>query len=155
MAKKRLRVRVGVILVQKGKVLLSKQHASEGRDFWVLPGGGLKEDEGLLDCVRREMAEETGLEVEPIRLLYLGDFFKGEKHVVDMFFLGRLLGGELKRREDEIDSLKFFEIESLKEVPVRPPAIAERLVRDFHEGFRGEPIYLGKYSSEEKPSPER
>ena len=145
MAEKRLRVRVGVIVVHGGKVLLARQHVSQGQDFWVLPGGGLKKAEGLLDCARREIAEETGLEIEPLRLLYAGDFFKGEKHVVDTFWLARVVGGELKRRAEEIDSLQFFEAERLAELDMRPRAIGELLSRGLREGFGSETVYLGKY----------
>jgi len=150
MAKKGLRVRIGVIVVRDGMVLLARQHVSDGRDFWIVPGGGLKRDEGLLECARREMAEETGLEVEPVRLLYVGDFFKGEKHVVDMFFLGKLVGGELKRREDEIDNLQFFEIERLKQIAIKPPALMEELITGLQEGFGPATVYIGRYFAEHR-----
>ncbi len=145
MAEKKLRVRVGVVVVQEGKVLLVRQHVSEGQEFWIVPGGGLKKNEGLLDCARREIAEETGLEIEPVRLLYVGDFFKGERHVVDTFWLGKVVGGELKRRAEEIDSLEFFEIERLGELTIKPRAMAEQLLIDLREGFGSETVYLGKY----------
>jgi len=146
-----LKVRVGVIVVHEGRVLLVKQHTSQGQDFWIVPGGGLKPDEGMLDCARREIAEETGLEVEPVRLLYIGDFFKGDKHIVDTFWLGKVVGGELKRRVEEIDTLRFFEIERLREIAIRPPGIAELLLKDSREGFRSPVAYVGKYWKEELP----
>jgi ADP-ribose pyrophosphatase YjhB (NUDIX family) len=142
---KRLRVRVGVIVIHEGKVLLARQHLSDGQDFWIVPGGGLKKDEGLMDCARREIAEETGLEIEPLRLLYVGDFFKADRHVVDTFWLGRIVGGELRRREDEIDNLRFFEVQRLSQLDVKPPALAERLASDVRCGFSSETVYLGKY----------
>ncbi|NQT83428.1 NUDIX hydrolase [bacterium] len=138
-------MRVGVIIVHEKKVLLARQHVSEGQDFWIVPGGGLKKDEGLLDCARREIAEETGLEIEPVQLLYVGDFFKGGKHVVDMFWLGEVVGGELRRCVEELDSLQFFEIERLGRLDMRPSAIAERLESDLREGFERGAVYLGKY----------
>ena len=152
MAGKKLRVRVGVIVVHEGKVLLARQHVVEGQDFWIVPGGGLKKGEGLLECARREMAEETGLQIEPIQLLYVGDFFKGDKHVVDTFWLGRIVSGELQRREDEIDNLHFFEIEQLAEIEIRPRELGERLVTDLREEFRVPAVYLGRYSKDERPS---
>jgi len=131
--------------VHEGKVLLAKQHVAQGQDFWIVPGGGLKEDEGLMDCARREIMEETGLQIEPIRLLYVGDFFKGDKHVVDTFWLARLIGGELRRRVDEIDSLQFFEIDGIREIEIRPTEVAEFLVKDLADGFSSPVRYIGKY----------
>jgi 8-oxo-dGTP diphosphatase len=145
MAKKKMRVRVGVLVLHDGKVLLAKQHVSQGQDFWIVPGGGLKKDEGLLDCARREIAEETGLAIEPIRLLYIGDFFKADQHVVDTFWLAKVVGGELRRRAGEIDSLRFFDVERLGSVAIKPPAMAERFLIDFQQGFGSETVYLGKY----------
>ena len=149
--KRKLRVRVGVIVVQEGKVLLARQHVAQGQDFWIVPGGKMKKREGLLDCARREMAEETGLEVEGLRPLYVGDFFKGRNHIVDTFWLGKVVGGELKRREDEIDNLRFFDVEQLSHLDLRPAAMAERLVGDVREGFRSETAYLGKYFRDPQP----
>jgi ADP-ribose pyrophosphatase YjhB (NUDIX family) len=150
---KKLRVRVGVIAVHEGKILLARQHLAQGQDFWIVPGGGLKKGEGLLDCARREMAEETGLQIEPIQLLYVGDFFKGDRHVVDTFWLGRIVGGELRRREDEIDNLHFFDISQLNEIEIRPPSLAEHVLTGFREGFRSAAVYLGKYTKDNR-SPE-
>ena len=137
--------------MHEGKVLLARQHVAEGQDFWIVPGGGLKKGEGLLDCARREMAEETGLQIEPIQLLYIGDFFKGDKHVVDTFWLAKVVGGELRRREDEVDNLHFFEVHSLKEIEIRPRALAEILPHDSDEGFRSRASYLGKYCKDNDP----
>jgi len=154
MAGKKLRVRVGVIVVHEGKVLLARQHVAQGQDFWIVPGGGLKKGEGLLECARREIAEETGLEIEPVQLLYVGDFFKGERHVVDTFWLGRVVGGELTRRKEEVDDLQFFEIDRLKEIEIRPGVLSKRLMADFREGFRSPAMYLGKYCKDELPAEE-
>ena len=154
MAGKRLRIRVAVVVVHEGKVLLARQHVSRGQDFWIVPGGGLKKGEGLLDCARREIAEETGLQIEPIRLLCVGDFFKGDRHVVEMFFLGRMVGGELRRRAEEIDDLQFFEVESLEEIAIGPHAVAELLVKGLRDGFGSVAMYLGKYRKDGPPNQE-
>ena len=42
-------------------LLLRMQRPDAAGDFWLLPGGGVKPDEGRLDALRREVWEETGL----------------------------------------------------------------------------------------------
>lgn len=57
-------------IVDEGRLLLVHHHALEsGRKYWAMPGGGIEPDESEIDCVKREMREETGLEVEVQSLL--------------------------------------------------------------------------------------
>jgi ADP-ribose pyrophosphatase YjhB (NUDIX family) len=53
------------VLERDGKVLLSKRGIEPRRGLWDLPGGFLEEGEHPLDGLRRELLEETGLEIEP------------------------------------------------------------------------------------------
>lgn len=56
----------GVVRNEKGALLL---HKRDDHSFWAFPGGKLKIGESLENCLRREMYEETGLEVDAERLL--------------------------------------------------------------------------------------
>ena len=57
-------VAIGVVLDAADRVLLA-YHETDGQ--WVLPGGTLQPGESLRDGLRREVREETGLEVKPRR----------------------------------------------------------------------------------------
>ena len=50
-----------VVLNEQGEVLLIKD---DRRNSWTFPGGIVEEGEGLLDGVKREVLEETGIEIE-------------------------------------------------------------------------------------------
>ena len=50
------------ILIRDSKILLSYE---KNIDQYLIPGGGIEEGESLAECCIREMAEETGVEVEP------------------------------------------------------------------------------------------
>ena len=52
-----------VLLTPQGQVLLIRvQQPASGSELWLPPGGGLREGEQPIACLRRELREETGLE---------------------------------------------------------------------------------------------
>lgn len=60
----RIRPSARGILVENGKILLSYE---KNTDVYMSPGGGLEEGETLEECCAREIREETGLIVEPLK----------------------------------------------------------------------------------------
>jgi 8-oxo-dGTP diphosphatase len=56
---------VQALLVRDGRLLLGRRGIEPGLGKWDLPGGFLEEGEHPLDGLRRELLEETGLEIEP------------------------------------------------------------------------------------------
>ena len=61
------------ILLQKGNILLSYE---ENENQYLIPGGGIEEGESLVDCCKRELAEETGTLVDPhTHYLTLEEFY--------------------------------------------------------------------------------
>lgn len=72
----RLRVTVNGLFVDSGDVLLIHQMTLPEIDCWDLPGGGLEAEELVLDGLRREIQEETGItSFEIIQLLTVTDSF--------------------------------------------------------------------------------
>ncbi len=73
--RRRINVR-GIIINNKGEIFCQQLTANngKGRDFWSTPGGGLEMGESLLDGLRREMIEETGVKPEIGKLLFIQQF---------------------------------------------------------------------------------
>ena len=62
------------IIVKDGKILLTHELNS---GWWVLPGGGTEEGETPEECVIREVEEETGYLVRPLRrLLFMREYYE-------------------------------------------------------------------------------
>jgi 8-oxo-dGTP diphosphatase len=106
-------VGVGAIIVSNGRVLLVCRGRAPLKGHWTLPGGVLELGESLVDGVKREIAEETGLEVEPIELVELLDRIhrEGEKvryHYVIADYLCRVTGGQLRAASDA-DAVRWVE----------------------------------------------
>jgi 8-oxo-dGTP pyrophosphatase MutT (NUDIX family) len=60
----------GAIILDHHILLIKHTQHSSGRSYWVFPGGGIEPGESEEDCVRREMKEETNLEVSIDELLF-------------------------------------------------------------------------------------
>ncbi len=90
----RFTIRVyGIILNENNEVLLSDE-SYMGHKFTKFPGGGLEYGEGTIDCLMREMREETGCDIEVIKHIYTTDFFQESKfhpgmQVISIYYLAR------------------------------------------------------------------
>jgi NAD+ diphosphatase len=58
-----------VCLDEQGRVLLGRRAFDPAKGLWDLPGGFLHEDEHPLDALRREVREETALDIDPLDFL--------------------------------------------------------------------------------------
>lgn len=70
-----------------------REHAT-GRGYWVIPGGGIDDDESEEECVIREVKEETNLDVKIEDLLFDEPGHPDGGHLWRKTFLCRPIGGE-------------------------------------------------------------
>ena len=115
----RMRPKVGsAVLVEKdGKFLLGKRNKANYRNYWVIPGGGVKWGESIRDAGIREIKEETGLDIEIVKFIGHKEVMNlpGNYHTVVFFHLARPVNGEI-RATDDLSDARFFSIEELREM---------------------------------------
>lgn len=96
-----LRLRVCAIIGDEAGLLLIKHNGlGELGYYWSPPGGGVKFGEELMDCLVREVKEETGLIVTPGHYMFGNQYIKPPLHAVELFFRAEPVGGELKLGHD-------------------------------------------------------
>jgi 8-oxo-dGTP diphosphatase len=110
-------------IVRDHSILLVKhrEHAS-GRSYWVIPGGGREANETPQECVRREMLEETHLEVQVERLLL--DEFRVPASAYRRLktYLCSAENGEARAGyEPEYEAAQFYAITEAKWFDLRSP----------------------------------
>lgn len=124
------RVGVGVMILRDGKVLLGKRKGSHGAGEYAWPGGHLEYMESIESCVRREVKEETGMEIHNIRFLRLMNLKAyAPKHYIDIAMVADWKEGEPQIMEPEkIESWEWCSLDSLPEPLFAPlPSYFEAL----------------------------
>jgi len=88
--------RVGIgafVLNSNNQFVLGKRKGSHGQGTWALPGGHLELHESFEECAKREVLEETGLEIAHVQYLTATNSprIDGTKHYITIFVVARLV----------------------------------------------------------------
>ena len=91
-----------IVPSEEGHVLLIRRGSDPYEGYWALPGGFVEVGETLEEAAAREAEEETGLEVEIIRLVgvYSDPDRDPRGHNVSCAYLARVRSGELSAATD-------------------------------------------------------
>lgn len=138
-----MHVRVTGVVIEEDRILLLNQDTDTGRS-WSLPGGKVEEGEPLATALVREMREETGLDVEPGRLLYVCDHLPGNgTHVVHLTFEARRTGGTVGAVTESADTRPIRGVEFVKLADLPALGFSERFGELAMAGFPGAGSYMG------------
>jgi ADP-ribose pyrophosphatase YjhB (NUDIX family) len=142
------RLRVSALLRWNGRILLCRQE-KPGKEYWLLPGGGVEGGETLMEALARELREELGL---PDELLFEGPIAVAEsiaprwtpddRHVVHIVFASDLSTRTLEDVETHdaaVRGARLFSLDELEEVVVHPPI--KRFLQRWQPGDPA--VYLG------------
>lgn len=86
------------IVIEEGRILLSCATAD---DLWMIPGGGLENNETERECCIRELAEETGLLIQPSSCVLEIDEYYGDWKYISRYFFGSVTGRTETKLTDE------------------------------------------------------
>ena len=99
-----------VILNAKGEVLLVFNRG-HGRSHWSLPKGSCEEGEALWQTLKREVKEETGLDVELEELAFVTEWFveARQEWFLQFYFLVRVVGGVagVQEADEDVTQVKW------------------------------------------------
>lgn len=142
------RLRVSALLRWEDRILLCR-HEKGDKEYWLLPGGGVDSGESLLQALRRELAEELGID-DPIPFegpVAIADSIAparafARKHVVHIVFAGDLSGRSLERvtsQDVAVRGHRLFSRADVEDAVLHPP------IQRFLARWRpGDPaVYLG------------
>lgn len=134
---------VGAVIFRDDKVLLIERGKEPLKGWWTLPGGLAETGERLECAVRREVMEETGLEVRPEEVVAVFERImpdvegRTEFHYVIIDYLCECTGGTLAAASD-VAAAKWVALDRLNTIKIAPgtPPVIER-GRQMLAGMKG------------------
>ncbi len=129
------RIRVRAIIVSEDK-LVSMYRERNGRIFYTFPGGGMEGNETEAECAVREVYEEFGINIKPIKKIYTYE----TQYSIEHFYLAEWISGEFGSGEGEefqegrnngVYIPKLIEIKDIPNLPLMPPEIASLFYDDY------------------------
>lgn len=122
--------------------------------FWTPAGGGVEFGEPLAEALRREVREETGLEVTVGALRYVLDFVRPPLHAVSFYFECSLspeasgeatLGSDPELETQLLRDVQWIDLDALADLHLYPAPFRQRLAPDLRAGFPEGTVYLGTF----------
>lgn len=132
-------VSVAVAVRDGDRLLITRRKNEPRRGRWALPGGVIEVGETVREAAVRELQEECGIEIQPLRVVDVADrVFRDEEgrvqyHYVLVVLLSKYLSGEVKSSSD-IDAAEWVQEENLDGYDI-PREVREVMLRVL-----GEPI---------------
>jgi ADP-ribose pyrophosphatase YjhB (NUDIX family) len=143
------RIRVAALLRWNDRILLCR-HEKPGKEYWLLPGGGVDAGESLTDALFRELGEELGMWDDPLLEGPIAvadslapDWREGDRHIVHIVF-----GADVSTRSLEdiqpggdaaVQGTRLFSHDELDEIVIHPPI--KRFLQRWEPGDPA--VYLG------------
>jgi ADP-ribose pyrophosphatase YjhB (NUDIX family) len=158
------RLRAAALVIRDRRLLLVKQiERRTGEHYWLPPGGAVEStDLSIFDCAKRETLEETGVQIEASRIVYIREFidFAYEFRNFEVFVLADYARGEAAVREfwpetreyPRVTEVQWILQEQMSALTVHPEELKTEFWTDLQMGF---PLtrHLGSKIRQHPPNP--
>ncbi len=130
------RKRARAIIIVNNNSIISMYREFDDRKFYTFPGGGTEGDETMEECVVREVGEEYGITVKPLKKLYEYD----GTNSIEYFYLCEWISGEFgsgkgeeydKNNTNGVYKPTIIKIADIPNLPLMPAEVATSLYTDF------------------------
>ena len=120
-----IRVRAQAVILDEENRILLVNHVKDGKEYFVLPGGGVEFGETAEESLLRELKEELDItDVKSIKFLKARDFIPEDKirHILNLYFYVRADVSGVNLTEDDgiIKGFGFFSLDELSSIVVYP-----------------------------------
>lgn len=125
-----IKVGVEVVILKDGKTLLAKRKGSHAEGSYGSCSGHVEFGESPVEAAKREAMEELGIEIGNVEFASCTNLHKDGKQYIDVSFTAEIVSGEPRICEpDRVESLDWYDLESLPEPLFEPVAIVLEAVK--------------------------
>ncbi len=129
-------IRAAAIIINNGLILLMHRFIN-GREYYVLPGGGVDKGEDVEESLIREIKEETGFTAKLDKKLW--EFYNDVDNRINNFFLVGEFYGEMQLGglENKINSpkdsyhLEWHKLSEISKLPLKPEIVINKILKEF------------------------
>lgn len=136
---------IKAIIIEGTKLLTVQMVNDDGKAYYTLPGGKQRPDELMDETLKREVLEETGLNVEPQSLLFIREGFKEESHRIEFMFVCKVISKaenvKLEYDKHQVGT-KWLSIDNILHEELYPVDM-RNIIKQYFLG-KNHAIYLGK-----------
>ena len=133
-----IKIGIGVMLLDDDKILLGHRATNKKdtggiyeTDCWTLPGGKQEYDETFFEGAKREVKEETNLDIDKLELFGAADDIQPDRHYITMHVIAREFSGNLKVMEPgSEDEWRWFSLDKLPDNLYSP---SEKFIKAYLE----------------------
>jgi 8-oxo-dGTP diphosphatase len=131
MAEKPIVLVVSVSIIKDEEVLMIKENKPNVINKWNFPSGRIEMGEDIPYAARREVKEETGLDVELTYTTGIYNFISSSQdQVIMLHFIGQVTGGSIYLEEDEIIDSAWVKVSDLvksNDDELRNPSVLKQI----------------------------
>ena len=133
-----IKIGIGVMLLDDDKILLGHRATNKKdtggiyeTDCWTIPGGKQEYDETFFEGAKREVKEETNLDIDKLELFGAADDIQPDRHYITMHVIAREFSGNLKVMEPgSEDEWRWFSLDKLPDNLYSP---SEKFIKAYLE----------------------
>lgn len=108
---------VGAVVLDGDRILLVQRGGEHGQGLWAVPGGRVEWGESWRDAARREVLEETGLEVVVGDVVWVGEAMGPDHHFAIVDFHATPISGTVRAGSDALDA-RWVSLKEAIELPM-------------------------------------
>jgi 8-oxo-dGTP diphosphatase len=110
---------VGAIVIQDDSLLMVRRGREPNKGLWSVPGGRVQAGEYLADALRREVREETGVDIEVGDLLGILEWI-GDEHFLILDFLAQPIVDTAPRPDDDASEARWVLLQNVAKLDCTP-----------------------------------